>query len=208
MAKSQEDSYASYTSALVIVIVLTLGIAFSLRLIGCVPYSYFPYSRRGLAAVILVVVAWLLCLLNRGISITLWKGRDNFWKPKLSLDFIPPRYRPQWLIELSILLLSITALCLLLLTSGGTTGPFNVYLGLFPLVISVLSSSRPFIIITFVLTLGVYICTYFFATPLGPQQGHEVAYGIASVITFAVSLTFTAWLILSEIRDTQRLPEP
>jgi len=202
MASRHEDSHAFYSFVLLVTIVLTLSIAFGLRGLGCVPSYYFPFSVRGCTAVGLVVMAGILSLLSKGMTVPLWwTGQDHFWKPRVSLDFIPPRFRPQWFLGTIILMLSLTALCLLLLTSGGSTSPFSVYLGLFPIVISVLASSKRFVVLTVVLTLGVYVCAYFFAEPLKPITGHEVPYGIASVFTFSVALAFTAGLIFKEIQD-------
>jgi hypothetical protein len=201
MATRHEDSHAFYAFVLVVAMVLTLSIAFGLRRLGCVPNNYFPYNLRGLFAIGMVSFAGVLSLLSKGMTVTLWGGQDYFWKPRVSLDAIPLKYRPQWILGTIILVLSLGALCLLLLTSGGSTSPFSVYLGLFPIVISVLASSKRFVVFTVVLTLGVYACIYFLDDKLRPISGHEVPYGIASVLTFAVSLGFTAALILRQIQD-------
>jgi hypothetical protein len=194
----KQDSYAAYTWALAIAIVLTLGISLALHFTGCVPPSYFPFSREGGTAVILVVAAFLLCYLFRGFNITYWlggkkSGRKKFEKKRVKIDT-----KHQWLVEIAILLPSIASLYLLLRTSGGVGGPFSAYLGTFPIVVSVLSSSRPFAVITFLLTLVVYILTLFFAPQVHPNLGHEHHYDLALIVTFSASLAFTTMLVLSE----------
>ncbi|MGI9106462.1 MAG: hypothetical protein ACR2G4_09455 [Pyrinomonadaceae bacterium] len=193
---TREDSYNFYSLALVLNIIITLCIGLVLHYTGCVPSNYFPFSKRGLASLLIVTGVCVLCLIARGITLPIIIPRKKFFTRKVSLDCLP-----QWLLELLILVPSVVSLFLLLQTSGGVTGPFGSYLGTFPIVIAVLASSRQFVIATFLLTLGVYISSLAVVPPVNPLQGHEIHYAIASFITFSSSLAFTAMLVMSEFEE-------
>lgn len=199
---SKEDSYDAYTFALGIAIVLTLLIAGLLRYHQCVPSDYFPFSIAGALAVGFVFAAFTASLLARGFSFTMQSTRETVARRQIKLGD-----QPQWVIELFILIPSVLSLCLLLYSSGGVFGPFNAYLGTFPIVVSFVSSSRRFIWVTLALTLGVYIFNLFMASTVAASSGHDLGYRLASLGAYVVSLAYTAVQAISGLGKAETEPE-
>lgn len=193
---SKEDSYDAYTLALIIAIVTTLTISYTLHRHKCVPPDYFPQSDLGLSAILLVGLALLVSSLARGISVRVQGDRDNIRTGRFSLQSMP-----QWLVEILILIPSIVSLHLLLYTSGGVFGPFNAYLGTFPIVISFVSNSRLFVWLTVILTLLVYVWNLFYAPQVIPA--HDFHYRQASLVAYVVALGYTAVQVVSGLRKEE-----
>ncbi len=149
-----------------------------------------------MTGLIISILTLILCLCARGIHPTLGLSHHAVIKlPYINLDFVP-----QWLMEILILIPSTISLGILLATTGGISSPFNVYLGTFPIVISVLSSSRIFVVLTVLLTYTVYILNWWLVKSIVPIPGHETHVGMLSLITYAVSLGVTAMLVAGDIK--------
>jgi len=193
---SQQDSYDSYTTALLIVIALTLAIACLLHWKGCVPPDYFPKSPSGIAALVFIAAACVVCWCSRGVNLKLMLTRDRLYRVRIAP-------LSDWITEILILFPSVAALYLLLYSSGGTASPFVSYVSTFPIVISLVSRRVLFVWVTATLTLGLYVAdlfAWFGIRTIGPTLGHEIHYKMATLIPFTVSLAFTAMLALDEIR--------
>ena len=142
----------------------------------------------------LISFVCISCGLIRGMTLKIPIGRRRYLKPRFKIESLSPKT-----VEVFILLLSLTALCLLLLTSGGVSSPFAVYLGSFPVVISMLTNYKWFVWLTVILTFVVAVVVQLYAEPMPPLPGHEMHLAIATLIIYAISLAFTATLIIEEM---------
>ena len=189
------DRFDAYTTALVLAIAVALLISWRLRHCGCVSKSFFSVCTRGWIALALGSVSCIICFLSREISTPLILDHDKVWMVPLYLSqWVPPR-----LLENSILLTSVASFYYLLRTSGGITGPFSSYLTMFPMVISVISRSPFFVVTTVILTLVIAVLNVWYTAHLKPENRHKDHMGHASIITLAISLAYTALLLIAEM---------